>query len=922
MDVQTRRPETSEDAPFATSAQKAAEIFSMTIDARPKQYADSTYENVKRIFHRIQESDYLDKIYLTDVPEPETKAADDLENEVNVELEDAAAAEANDPEQEIVAVEENLEKLNLEAPAAQETSAEHNVSMVDPQQQHQQAVLKEHMELQQQVPLSNLPPPTAQAIIPTPMAPPATAVPSFQPTVPAPHSGATTPVHVAIYHPSMQQPAPQHLQQMATNAALIGNVHTHSAAQILPALTAQQLQQSGVQNLPPASSVQSNQTQQQQRQMLTSPSAGQPAVGAGPIAIHNGNPQQQPLPPGHFNPTPVHAVEQNFFKHQSQHPHQQPPQQQQQYLQQMRPLAEVIGSGNFYFLQDSELDSPDLNSQGVPQNTIVFEQQQQPHQNLQQNKPTQHVITEQTAGTQNQQQQQLQQLNQQHPLNQPQNSTPTPIQTQTFTNQSFPQMPPPPQQQQQQQQHPPNAGILQSTTPSPLFQQPPPPQQHQTQQQQQQKATSNQQIFTPVQTQNMITPHQQQQQQQQSQLIMTGGNETPQQPPPNIMILNRLATSSGPATTPLMQQQQQGILQHQQQQQQQQITPQTQNLVAGMQQQQQQLPPNPAATEMSQTATKNAGFPFENAVAAGLGYEQQMQNKLNAEKVLNAFQEANNMAATHLHKNDLINEWDEAVLKSNSSTSANNQSDFKSSPSVQIGETTSTKWSAEVNANSPITIQQTSSRKNEWTSSAASANNGNSGIVAEPASGGYISESRSESNHWESNSYGRGSSGGNRGQGGGGGGYQRQRNDDRRDDRRPGGGSGGYRGRSNYSSGNPQQNGQSRGGGGGGNSSGIYFRNNENSNNSYYQNGSGGGGGGSNVYSNKESRYDSRGGGGGSGNYRGPRGSDNNSANPRSNGPPPRHMGNRAGGSNVNNANSYMNSRQSNRMPLGIENKN
>lgn len=77
LDVQTRRPETSEDVPFATSAQKAAEIFSMTIDARPKQYGETTYENVKRVFHRIQESDYLDKIYLTDVPEPELKNLDD-----------------------------------------------------------------------------------------------------------------------------------------------------------------------------------------------------------------------------------------------------------------------------------------------------------------------------------------------------------------------------------------------------------------------------------------------------------------------------------------------------------------------------------------------------------------------------------------------------------------------------------------------------------------------------------------------------------------------------------------------------------------------------------------------------------------------------------------------------------------------------
>ncbi|GBP06063.1 Caprin homolog [Eumeta japonica] len=172
---------------------KSSRNFSMTIDARPKQYGDTTFENVKRVFHRIQESDYLDKIYLTDVPEPE-KVAVDIEHDVTVDVEDAPVTEANNQEQEIVVVDEKLDKLNLETPSVPEIPVDNN--------------------------------------------------------------------NVAIL---------EHQQQ-----------------------------------------------------------------------------QQQPIPPGHFNPTPVHAVEQNFFKHQSQHLHQQPPQPQQQYLQQMRPLADVIGSGNFY----------------------------------------------------------------------------------------------------------------------------------------------------------------------------------------------------------------------------------------------------------------------------------------------------------------------------------------------------------------------------------------------------------------------------------------------------------------------------------------------------------------------------------------------------------------------------------------------
>lgn len=51
---------------------------------------------------------------------------------------------------------------------------------------------------------------------------------------------------------------------------------------------------------------------------------------------------------GHVPPTTVRAVESVYFK-------------QHQYIQQMaRPLAEVLGQGNFFFLQESELDSPEV----------------------------------------------------------------------------------------------------------------------------------------------------------------------------------------------------------------------------------------------------------------------------------------------------------------------------------------------------------------------------------------------------------------------------------------------------------------------------------------------------------------------------------------------------------------------------------
>lgn len=892
MDVQTRRPETVEDVPFATTAQKAAEIFSMTIDARPKQYGESTYENVKRIFHRIQESDYLDKIYLTDVPEPEVKSIEDELQEVAANNNDIEQGEMlSSQEQEMTSLEEGMEKLNIDA-GANSAAAITEVAIDNGLISQQQVLIKEHLDMQQQqqqLVHGNLPNPTGQPIMSTPMAPPATAVPSFQAPTQTGHSGTTTPVHVAMYHPSMQQPTPQQLQQLPPGGAIIAAVTQTVAGQIITALPGPQ----AVQNAAPPNTAQIN--QQQQRQMLTSP-AGQAQVGGQPMAM----PPQQPTPQAHFNPTPVHAVEQNFFKHPP-HPQQQQQQQQQQYLQQMRPLAEVIGSGNFYFLQDSELDSPDLNNQGQvgPQSTLVFEQQQQQQPSMQnpQQKPTQNLMNEQNPqNVVSANQQQMQQANQiapqqQHPQ---QTTTQTPIQTQTFTNQSFPQMPPPTQ-----------APLINSNTPSPLFQQ--------QQQSQQQKPNQQQQLFSPVQSQNM-------QNQQQSQLIMAANEVQQQQQQPSLMMMNRMSGNAGPPSTPLMQQQQQALLQQQQ------MTPQTQNLVGGMQ----QLPNPTAGGDLNQTP-KNAGFPFENPVVAGLNYEQQMQSQLStaANVLKNSLAAVEESQTTQINQNDLINEWDESVL--NSATTG----DFKSSSSATV-QVESNKWSAEVNANSPITVQQSQTRKNEWTATSSPGTN----AAAETA--GYGNDNRTESNHWhsqDSGGYGGRGTGGNRGQGGGNtGGYQR-RNDDRRDDRRPGGNAGGggggsgggYRGRSNYGSGNPPQNGQARGGGGGG---GIYFRNNENSNaNSYYQNGSGGGGGGSNVYSNKDnggggSRYDSRGGGGG---YRGPRGSDNNSANPRSNGPPPRHMANRTGGGggggNGNpantNSNSYMNSRQSsNRMPLGLENKN
>lgn len=69
-------------------------------------------------------------------------------------------------------------------------------------------------------------------------------------------------------------------------------------------------------------------------------------------------PQNHQMRGGHVPPTTVRAVESAYFK-------------QHQYVQQMaRPLAEVLGQGNFFFLQESELDSPE-----VPNNNASAERQ-------------------------------------------------------------------------------------------------------------------------------------------------------------------------------------------------------------------------------------------------------------------------------------------------------------------------------------------------------------------------------------------------------------------------------------------------------------------------------------------------------------------------------------------------------------------
>lgn len=119
-----------------------------------------------------------------------------------------------------------------------------------------------------------------------------------------------------------------------------------------------------------------------------------PVVGV-PAGI---NPQQAQSQQLHLAPTTVRAVEQAYFK-------------QHQYITQMRPLAEVINAQNFFFLQESELDQPDVmqpqqQQQGVsgfpPTSAQISPNVQQPNQQQQQHLQQAHLLQQQ----QHQQQQQ------------------------------------------------------------------------------------------------------------------------------------------------------------------------------------------------------------------------------------------------------------------------------------------------------------------------------------------------------------------------------------------------------------------------------------------------------------------------------------------------------------------------------------
>lgn len=321
----------------------------MTIDARPKQYGETTYENVKRIFQRVQESEYLDKIYVVEEPQQENinVVDEEPERENNDVVKDLSITNYNDLEN----LHEPIDNMIVDSTTVMNEPVDSClIVQQQPELSQQTNQILEHVDVQH-VNISSI---TAQGqhMIISPMAPPAASVPAFQGS--AAHSETTTPVHVAMYnHPGMQT-SNHPIQQIPVGGTIIAGVPQPQIVSV-PAQP----------SLPPAAA---GAQQPQQRQMLGSPSSVAQSVPPQTIPIHNtaqNQPLTQTVPP---QAIPIHNTAQT----------QTLPPGHYNYIQQMRPLAEVIGGGNFFFLQDSELDSPELNAQGQAglQNPTIFDQQQ------------------------------------------------------------------------------------------------------------------------------------------------------------------------------------------------------------------------------------------------------------------------------------------------------------------------------------------------------------------------------------------------------------------------------------------------------------------------------------------------------------------------------------------------------------------
>lgn len=941
MDVQTRRPETVSDMPFVTAAQKAAELFSMTIDGRQKQYHDTTYENVRKIFQRIQESDFLDKIYLNDASIMDDRTDDDnISKDGNIERVNVINENMQN-ENVVAAGGDACDKaiLNTSAVSLQKTFDD---SFVNKNQllgrvekggsMHNIMANVEKLSLHAQ-------PNIGQPVSITVLCNDTTKVSAMHETSP---SVSTSSMH-QVANLSIIVPPHGNFMVDVNNLVADQNASGQVACGGDMKLNQQMLQ------IPQAN----NNVAYTNTTVGVGGDAG--SVLPGNLSHNTGNPLAGPEPSSvGFNPPTVHAVEQTFF---NQHSRKQ--KDQQQFAQQMHSLSEVLSGGNFYFLQDSELDVVDVNNPHSPNlpNFPIFEplqistipaneadnkgnskaQKTGPQIMPTQNNPNAGEADGAGIGDGNGINQNNALLQQQliHMQEQQQPLISNHIHTQTFTNQSFPQVTP-------------SQSSLGSNGASPLYHQKAPMDSHP--------------LFSPI-SHGIQSPFQQNAATPSQLIIGTEQQPQPQQQQPMINMSQMNSAAGGATQNPNnIFKGQAPIVSHQLDQRQKTY--------------QQQL-----NTDMPQT---NARFPFDSSVVGA--YEQQLQqlassNTLKSSEagaiIIPDSGEIKMVKENVVGKSntDLLTEWcDTKQTNATNTPMGVHNVILDAKPTAALLD--ANKWSeldaSSVNSNTTSHINvvppNNVMRKNEWASP-----NVSTALTSDSSNGGYPVDVHADPNHWTQHNvinYSRvatdarmsatavaaaaaaaaaacGASNGSP--------YPR-----RNDDRRLGGVNlNNYRpnSRPNY---NPQvqqqntnamRNNVGSAGGNNGNAAltNMYFRND--GTNSYYQNGGtattiglvnnsplinaghmaaagisggNGGGGGNHMYANNRNQRSGC----------GVTGANSNINNARNNGGPSRNIGfNRgsvgggthAAAMNTNSAlanSNYMNSRQTSRLSMTMENKN
>lgn len=671
----------------------------MTIDGRQKQYHDTTYENVRKIFQRIQESGFLDKIYLNDKSLP------------NMDFDKTNALEKNDTKDVQTDNEKKDNKDNNEGTIGDGTAK----PIRDP----------------------------SRAITPKTLGNPVINKTSLQSNE---NSGAL--VKTSLHgQPVVKQNTAVNTNASTKNTAVqktgqsVLNAPMQNITGLSPPLTAHGLQVGGnfVTDNHETSGQKINQGRCDTKTIKNNSTFTTAALGDNrPMqenALRNTTnqvvaPVTIPVP---YNPTTVNAVEQTFFNQ-----HSQKQKRQQQFIQQMRPLSEVLGGGSFYFLQDSELDVPQ--SPNLP-NSSIFEQLKIP--TMQQHQSALPPLVQESNNKLNQKAQKLsgKQISSMHNNNpndietvgvsvgsgsvsvnqntallqqqiirlQEQQQQPlisTHIHTQTFTNQSFPQVTP-------------SQSSLGSNTPSPLF--------HQKQ------ALDSHPLFSPD-AHGIPSPFQQNS--TPAQLII--GNDQ-QQPEQSMIIMGQMNPS---APTGVGAQNSDSLFKTQ-----------TAAVTHQLDQQQKAYQQHMNTTDMTQ---KNLRFPYDNAVVTA--YEQQLQQLTvsNALKTDSSMIIAVNNDDSKIVKgnvvagktSDLLTDWCESKSLDTNSTFGMHTVplDTKSESAIMVN---ASKWVDLDATTSAVSVHHMNIgpssnviRKNDWVPNVSVA------LTTTDTAGGYSLEAHNKGSQW------------------------------------------------------------------------------------------------------------------------------------------------------------------------------